>query len=88
MADFKKSDMKKTYEWTAGPNDNPNLRGEPDSSLFNRKQGYEVLYMLNKVLSVTAAKTALHKGEDLIADKLPGDTRSQEKVAAWLRKNL
>ncbi|WP_016914546.1 hypothetical protein [Vreelandella stevensii] len=88
MANFQKADLKIAYEWTAGPNDNPNLRGEPDSSLFNRGQGYEVLYMLNKVLSATAPLSALHKGEDLIADDLPGDTRSQEKVAAWLRTRL
>jgi hypothetical protein len=48
MALFKKSDMQfKDYQWTAYPNDNPKVTGKPDSTRFNRHEGYEVLYLIN-----------------------------------------
>ncbi|MDQ1299065.1 MAG: hypothetical protein QG558_1604 [Campylobacterota bacterium] len=33
----------KDYSWTAISGDNPKVTGEPDSTLFNRHEGYEVL---------------------------------------------
>lgn len=64
------------------------MTGEPDSTLFNRDQGYEVLYMLNKVLSASAPITALHEGELLIRDELPSDMRQQLDVKKWLDGHL
>lgn len=91
MATFTKSDLKfDHYTWTAKPSDNPNLTGAPDSSLFNRQQGYEVIYMMNKVLTDIGSnlKSKLHQGEDLIKKDLPGSTRSQKDVFDWLKKKL
>lgn len=89
MANFTEANMSLNhYDWTAVPSDDPHVTGEPDSTLFNRHQGYEVLYMLNTVLSASAPISALHKGEALIQDELPSDTRKQLDVKKWLDQHL
>jgi hypothetical protein len=48
MALFNISDIQyNDYQWTAYPNDNPKVTGKPDSTKFNRHEGYEVLYLIN-----------------------------------------
>jgi hypothetical protein len=50
MALLAKSDLLfPHYRWTAKPSDNPLLRGEPDESLLNRREDYEVLHFLNQL---------------------------------------
>lgn len=89
MANFTKTNLSLDhYTWDALPDDDPHVTGEPDSTLFNRQQGYEVLYMLNTVLSASAPITALHEGEQLIRDELPSDTRKQLDVKKWLDAHL
>ncbi|MGM0826477.1 MAG: hypothetical protein ACQEUY_17395 [Pseudomonadota bacterium] len=89
MANFTKTNLSLDhYTWEAEPDDDARVAGEPDSTLFNRQQGYEVLYMLNTVLSASAPITALHKGELLIRDELPSDTLQQLDVKKWLDARL
>lgn len=87
---FKKSDLQYDhYSWTVIPGDDPKVTGKPDSTLFSRKEGYEVLYMINKVLghrNLTSVNSG-QKAESLIKDELPGTTRGQEKVFNWLNDN-
>lgn len=85
-----KSDLQFKYSWTTTPGDDPKLRGEPDSNLFNRGEGYEVLYLINKLLKKRSlsSKSDAQKLEKMIKDDLPGDVRSQEKVMAWLENNF
>ncbi|MCG6220633.1 hypothetical protein, partial [Vibrio diabolicus] len=83
MSKFKKSDMKYNhYSWTAISGDDPKITGKPDSTLFSRKEGYEVLYMINKVLEHRglSSVTSGQKAETLIKDSLPSTVRSQENV--------
>ena len=89
-AKFKASDLEYKYSKTATGGDNPKVIGKPDSTLFNRKEEYEVLSMLNKTLDElnTSSKTDLHKLEDMIQNELPGDIRSREKVFDWLIENF
>lgn len=90
MANFKKSDMQYThYSWTAYGNDDPKVKGKPDSTMFNRKEGYEVIYMINKVLDSKGLTSVAsgQKAETKIKDKLPGNVRSQENVFNWLLDN-
>ncbi|EGQ7789050.1 hypothetical protein QTU67_001442 [Vibrio cholerae] len=90
MANFNKSDMKyNDYSWTVYGNDDPKVRGVPDSTLFSRKEGYEVLYMVNKVLDKKGLSSSLsgQKAEKMIHDHLPGTTRSQKNVFDWLIDN-
>lgn len=84
---YTKPDMIYTdYDNTTTPGDDPKLRGTPDSSLFNRKELYEVLYLINSLNLSTLEEC--QKAEMLIHDELPGDTRSQEDVKEWLEENL
>lgn len=86
-----KSDLLlKHYSETAFGGDNPKITGKPDSTLFNRNEVYEVVYMINKVLGfINGANLAkAYQLEKLIDEKLPSNTRSQEKVFNWLVNNL
>ena len=89
-ANFKSSDLKYTYSKTTTGRDNPNFAGKPDSALFNKKEEYEVIPMLNKVLDELNAlsKEDLHRLEDLVRYELPGSIRSREKVFDWLVNNF
>lgn len=87
---FKKSDLDYSdYSWTALPGDDPKISGKPDSTLFSRYEGYEMLYMIDKVLehrnliSVASGQ----KVESIIRTKLPSTTRSQENVFNFVNDN-
>ncbi len=84
-----KKDLKYTYSWTAIRGDNPKVTGEPDSTLFNRNEGYEVLYLINKIAEIKKWKTknTLLNLEEKIKNKLPSNIRSQKNVKEWLDKN-
>lgn len=56
MTFYQRSDLLYTYQWeTRG--DGPKLRGEPDHSLFSRHQGWEVLYLINKIGEIHKVQT-------------------------------
>ncbi len=86
---YSKADMLFTYEWSTREDD-PALRGEPDSSLFNRHQGWEVLYMINKIMAKKGYMTVStgNKIERLIKEHLPSDVRSQERVIKWVEERV
>ena len=91
MANFKKSDLKLNYSWTASAeNDNAKITGIPDSTLLDRNEGYEVLPFLNRYMTDKgwANQSTLNKLEDALRDKLPGTTRSHANVKKWLNDNF
>ena len=91
MANFKKSDLKLTYSWTAAAeNDNAKITGIPDSTLLDRHEGYEVLPFLNRYLTSKnwTSQSTLNKLEDALNDKLPSSTRSHANVKKWLDDNF
>jgi hypothetical protein len=77
------------YSWTALPGDNPKISGVPDSTLFNRNEGYEVLYLINRFMNDNSLKNVEsgQKVERMIRTGLPGDVRGQKNVVEWLIKN-
>lgn len=89
MSLLNKSDLKYSYSWTAYGNDDPEITGNPDSTLFNRKEGYEVLYLINKISSIYNLKQKKSglKLEKMINEDLPSNVRSQENVKIWLKNN-
>ena len=72
MTDFKKSNLKYSYSWTAAKeNDNARITGFPDNYLLDRNEGYEVLpyinrYMISKNWTLEAS---FHKIEKAIKMK-------------------
>lgn len=87
---FKRSDLKYLdYSWKALPGDDPKISGKPDSTMFSRYEGYEMLYMINKVLEHRdlTSVTSGQKVESIIRIELPSDTRSQENVFKFVNDN-
>jgi len=84
-----KSDLKYTYSWEAIEPDDPKVTGEPDSTLLNRGEGYEVLPFINRFAKTHGIKQKASglKTEKLIKEHLPSDIRSHKNVSKWLVDN-
>ncbi len=90
MALYSKSDLVyQDYSWTVYSNDNPKITGEPDSTLLNRKEGYEILYFINKFASIHGLKEKAsgEKIERMIREKVPSNIHSQENIKEWIVEN-
>jgi hypothetical protein len=89
MALLTGSDLQYSYNETATSNDNPQLRGEPDRSLVNRHEKYEVLYFINRLAEIKGwqNKAIGLKAERLIKVHLPPNIRSRENIIEWLENN-
>jgi hypothetical protein len=87
MERFSKKDLKLLYRWDYELD--PYLIMQKEPTFFRRKQGWDVLYMANSVLECMGhtSKQALHKYEDMIANKLPKHVRGRIKVREWVIKN-
>lgn len=84
MTVIARENLQYQYSWAAIPPDDQRKTGNPDSVLLNRREGYEVLYFLNRIC--TNLPQAL-KAERLIQTRLPGDVRSRANVLDWLIRN-
>ncbi len=85
-----KTDLEyKDYSWTTLSNDNPKITGEPDSTLLNREEGYEILYFINKFSEIheLTKKSSAVKVEKMIRNEVPSDIHSQIKIKNWIEKN-
>lgn len=89
MALMKKGDLANQYSWNAIPPDDPRVAGKPDSTLLNRREGYEVLAFINRFAEKHELKQKASgwKIEKMITQHLPGDIRSHANVAQWLVNN-
>lgn len=89
VSPLKKSDLQ--YRYPNGPtvSDDPSKRSEPDSSLLNRNEWYEMLYFVNKFANTQGNSSALiaKKAERLIKQCLPSNVRSHENVTKWVLDN-
>lgn len=91
MALITKSDLHyKDYLWTTYTGDNPKVTGKPDSTLLNRKEGYEILYFINKFSEIheLKVKSSALKIENMIRNEVPSNLRSQLKIKEWIEINL
>ncbi|MDQ0594019.1 hypothetical protein QFZ37_002388 [Chryseobacterium ginsenosidimutans] len=90
MALITKSDLYFTdYSWTAISPDNPKVTGEPDSTLLNRSEGYEILYFINKLCDGWnfTDKSSATKIEKMIRYEVPTDIHSQQNIKNWISEN-
>lgn len=78
------------YKWTAYVQNDPRVNGKPDDTLFNKEEGNEVVYLINKLMIFWEYRFANtgNKMEKLIHDKLPDTITKQEEVQNWLKENL
>ncbi|MEI6754970.1 MAG: hypothetical protein WCK78_17620 [Paludibacter sp.] len=78
------------YSWVATyVNDDPKITGKPDSTELNRREGYEILYFINKVSEIWSfkQKNSAIKVEQMIRNEVPKEIRSQEKIKEWISEN-
>lgn len=90
MALITKSDLiYQDYSWTAIPGDNPRVSGVPDSTLLSRKEGYEILYFINKFSDIHdfKQKASAIKLEKMIRNEVPSNLHSQKNIKDWIEKN-
>ena len=73
------------YSWQAIGGDDPTKR-RADAIMFNRKEGYEVRLMIQKICNTFGftSEEDVKRVEAAIANELPGNVRSQENVYNWL----
>lgn len=73
------------YSWHAIGGDDPR-KIRADAVLFNRKEGYEVELMIQKICNTFGFSTVadVKRVETVIAGELPGNVRSRENVYNWL----
>ena len=88
---FAKSNLfYKDYSWTLYPGTDPRVSGKPDETPFNRLEGNEVIYLINKMMVIWSFRfvNTGNKIEKLIHDKLPADLVIQEEIQLWIKENL
>lgn len=75
----------KKYKWEAGEGDSKTSVAH-DRIMFNRRQGYEVTSMIQKVVNHFGYETEedVKRVEDAIRSGLPGNVRSRKNVFNWL----
>ena len=85
----KKSMLQGRYSWQMIAVDDPKVV-RIDATLFNRHEGYEVIPMIQKVVSHFDYNTEsdVERIEKLISDELPGNIRGQKNVLEWLINHL
>ena len=78
------------YKWTTYVQHDPRVNGRPDDTPFNKEEGNEVVYLINKLMALWDYRFANtgNKMEKLIHDKLPAEISTQEDVQQWLKANL
>lgn len=90
MPAIKKADLNYSdYSWTAVPGDDPKKTQE-DADRFSRKEGYEVLHLLNSLKgegNVDLTVRTRQICEWMIHEKLPSGIQGRSKVIDWISKN-
>jgi hypothetical protein len=78
------------YKWTNYVQHDPRVNGKPDATLFNKEEGNEVVYLINKLMALWDYRFSNtgNKMEKLIHDKMPPEIIKQEDVQQWLKENL
>lgn len=74
------------YKWEIGLNHSAQ-NNEPDRRIFNRFNGYQVLFIIN-YFGTSLGKMTFTDGlqiEELISSQLPNEAKSELSVFNWLR---
>jgi len=89
METFKKSDLVYEYNWSPYEKDDPRISGMPDTTEFNRKEGLQVLYVINYLTDHLAwsVESFGNKLEKLIHDRLPKGMNNQKDTIQWIKDN-
>ncbi len=77
------------YTWTDYAPTSTKTSGKLDTTKFNRNEGNEVLYIINKMISLWdfSKIESCIKMERIIKEKLPITIIKQEDIATWIQIN-
>ena len=89
METFEKSDLVYEYNWSSYEKNDARISGIPDSTEFNRKEGWEVLYIINFLTDHLAYEVRGfgNKIEKLVHDRLPLEIKNQKDAITWIKEN-
>ena len=78
------------YHWTTFSANDPRVCGKPDETPFNRHEGAEMVYLVNKLMGLWDYRfvSSGNKIEKLIREKMPEEISLQKDVFIWLKDNL
>lgn len=79
----------KDYLWKNFEEGDPKVTGKLDSTLFDKREGYEMLYIIEKLVEIWKLedRRSVRKLEKMIYKFLPDDKQKQEDVKNWVRDN-
>lgn len=79
----------KNYSWKNFKGEDPKITGKLDFTLFDKKNGHEMIYILNKLVEIWKLEDRynIRKIEKMIYKFLPSDIQEQEEVKNWVRDN-
>ncbi|MFM2481641.1 hypothetical protein [Celerinatantimonas sp. YJH-8] len=85
---LKPSDLRYHYREKATHPDDVKLHGDPDMSVFDRNEVYEVIYLIEKVAQQLDFndKASCHRVEDII-QILPFRTLTQKYAFEWINQH-
>jgi len=78
------------YQWNSFSVNDPRVSGKPDETPFNRLEGAEMVYLVNKLMVLWDYRfvSSGTKMEKLIREKMPEEIIRQKDVFVWLKENL
>lgn len=87
MFEIDRNDLRYIYRWNTIEEDSK-ISGVIDSTLFDRREGYEVLYLINELAKIweLEEKSLCLKIEKMI-NILSPEPRTQESVKKWIEDN-
>ena len=88
MHDFLKRDLLGSYNWPLNGNDNPKLKDEPDDSEMDRQNGFEILYLIKKIMQAHAC-TSIDQGHEIerMIMVAPAHLKTQREIMEWIERN-
>ena len=88
MGIITKKDLVYEYSWTVYGDDDPKITGIPDSTLLNRKEGYEVLSFINRYCEIEGlTKTESALQVEFMITEAPSAKRSHANIHEWIKYN-
>ncbi|MGD9947869.1 MAG: hypothetical protein AB7U29_05245 [Desulfobulbus sp.] len=89
MDTFSKKDLIFDYSWSEYDKNDPKVSGVPDTTVFNKNEGEEVVYLIN-YLSEHLAWSVEEFGarvEKMLHEHLPKGAISQKDTIGWIKEN-
>ena len=81
--------FKEDYNWNKIQITDPRVSGSLTETPFNPSEGYEVLYLINELISIRKfdGEHYARKIEKMIKCGVTGETTSQKEVKDWIKSH-